>query len=86
MGMNAGFMFSLLCWQVTSLNLLKPKVMCYYSKQLPEIGNHKDYRHVNICKNQISSLESHKGAINIQRCSVENQKGDITVQSRLIWL
>ena len=31
----------------------------------------------------ISSVESQKSAINIQRCSVENQKGTIAVQS--IW-
>ena len=27
------------------------------------------------------SVESHKGAITIQRCSIENQKGAIAVQS-----
>ena len=29
----------------------------------------------------VSSVESQKGAINIQRCSVENRKGTIVVQS-----
>ena len=33
---------------------------------------------------EISLGESKKGAINIQRCSVENQKGTIAVQS-LLW-
>ena len=29
----------------------------------------------------ITLVESQKGAINIQRCSIENQKGTIVVQS-----
>ena len=35
-------------------------------------------------KSLVSSVESQKGAINIQRCSVENQMDAITVQAYVI--
>ena len=35
--------------------------------------------HIKIIRNIISSVESQKGAITIQRCSFENQKGALTI-------
>ena len=42
-----------------------------------------DYEESVIKKSSISSVECQKGIIAIQRCSVENQRGAIAVQS--VW-
>ena len=39
------------------------------------------YWYIYVGYNIISSTESQKGIIELQRCSVENQKGTIAVQS-----
>ena len=37
---------------------------------------------IHVTSGNIASVESHKGVNVVQRCSAENQKGAITVQSQ----
>ena len=57
------------------INLQKEKCKC--SCQESRLGT----GHIPVRYIPISSVERQKGAINIQRCSIENQKSAIAVQS-----